>query len=109
MVVICDRDSVISCAGVSKKEYADKSLSDELERIIEGRSLYAHRAGSTAVPVIADGGSHRVACAMPIISEGDIVGCVASLAPTDSDGAPDPIEIKLVQTAASFLGRQLES
>ena len=44
LVVICDRDSVISSAGVSKKEYADKSLSDELERIIEGRSLYAHRA-----------------------------------------------------------------
>ena len=109
MVVICDRDSVISCAGVSKKEYTDKSLSEELERIIEGRSMYAHRAGSESIPVIADGASHRVACAMPIISEGDIVGCVASLAPTDSDNAPDPIEIKLVQTAASFLGRQLES
>jgi AbrB family transcriptional regulator (stage V sporulation protein T) len=108
MVVICDRDSVISSAGVSKKEYTDKSLSDELERIIESRSLYVHRAGAEGMPVIADGTSHRVACAMPIISEGDIVGCVASLAATDNDGAPDPIEIKLVQTAASFLGRQLE-
>jgi hypothetical protein len=45
---------------------------------------------------------------MPIISEGDIVGCVASLAATDSDSAPDSVEVKLVQTAASFLGRQLE-
>ena len=108
MVAVCDRDSVISCAGVSKKEYADKSLSDELERIAESRSLYSHRQGDAKISVIADGGSHYVKCAMPIISEGDIVGCVASLAPNDSDLSPESVEMKLVQTAAGFLGRQLE-
>ena len=50
---------------------------------------------------------------MPIISEGDVVGCVISL----SDGSGDrtkefanaDVESKLVITAAGFLGRQLES
>ena len=34
-VVICDRDAVIACSGVSRKEYADKAVSHEMEQIIE--------------------------------------------------------------------------
>ncbi len=108
-VVICDRDSVISSAGVSKKEYNDKRLSDALERVMEHRNLYTHKSGEQKAQVVSDGGSHYVTCAMPIISEGDIVGCVASLAPMDADRMPEPTEQKLIQTAASFLGRQLEN
>ena len=108
MVVICDRDSVVASAGVPKKEYMDKRLSDELERTMEKRSLYTHRQGDAKASVTADGESHYVSCAMPIVSEGDIVGCVASLAPADVDRAPEAVEMKLIQTAAGFLGRQLE-
>ena len=108
-VVICDRDSVVACAGVSKKEYSDKSLSSEIEAVIEGRTLYSYREGGDRLPIIADGSSHYVSCAMPILSEGDIVGCVASLREMSSDGVADDVELKLVQTAAGFLGKQLES
>ena len=112
-VVICDRDAIIACAGVSRKDYTDKALSDQLEEIIEGRSLYVHREGDEPIPVIAEGGSHFISCAMPIISEGDIVGCVASV--TDQPNAPHremptgEVESKLILTAAGFLGRQMES
>ncbi len=108
-VVICDRDSVVACAGVSKKEYSDKSLSREVEALIESRSLYAWKEGSEKLSVISDGGSHYVTCAMPIISEGDIVGCVASLRDGSEERVADDVELKLVQTAAGFLGRQLET
>ncbi|MBE6684500.1 MAG: stage V sporulation protein T [Ruminococcaceae bacterium] len=108
-VVICDRDSVVACAGVSKKEYSDKSLSAELEAVCESRGMYAYRQGEQKISAISDGGSHYVSCAMPIISEGDVVGCVAALTPNDTDSFPEAVETKLVQTAASFLGRQLES
>ncbi|MBR2335518.1 MAG: AbrB/MazE/SpoVT family DNA-binding domain-containing protein [Clostridia bacterium] len=107
-VVICDRDSVVASAGVPKKEYSEKRLSDELENIIESRSLYTHRDDEQKWSPLKDGSSHYVSCAMPIISEGDIVGCVASLCSADKNTMPDPVEIKLVQTAAGFLGRQLE-
>ena len=107
-VVICDRDSVVASAGVSKKEYADKTLSDELEALCENRSFYVRREGEEKKMAIRDGGSHYVICAMPIISEGDVVGCVAALASNDTDIYPEAVEQKLVQTAASFLGRQLE-
>ena len=84
-VVICDRDAVIACAGVPRKDYADKALSAELEHIMEGRNLYFHRDGSTPVPVLSTGGSFYVSCAMPILSEGDIVGCVASVTDQPQD------------------------
>ena len=111
-VVICDRDAVIATAGVPRKEYADKALSEELEKIIESRSLYVFRDGTEPVNVIADGGSHTVRCAMPILSQGDIVGCVVSLSSGEKSDKNAPmvdVETKLIQTAAGFLGRQLES
>ena len=111
-VVICDRDAVIACAGVSKKDYTDKTLSEELGQIIESRSFYFHKPDSAPIPVLAEGGNHYVSCAMPILSEGDIVGCVASVTDqTDSprQNVPDSeVESKLILTAAGFLGRQLE-
>ena len=108
-MVICDRDSVVACAGVSKKEYLDKTLSDGIEKICESRNLYVHREGEDKLSPLSDGGSHYVICAMPIISEGDIVGCVAALAPSESDVCPEAVETKLVQTAAGFLGKQMEN
>jgi hypothetical protein len=48
---------------------------------------------------------------MPIISSGDIIGCVASLKSLDGYGKNNlsqDVETRLVSTAAGFLGRQLE-
>ena len=111
-VVICDRDAVIACSGLPKKEYNDKPLSEEHEGIIEGRGLYIYKEGGTKLPVIKDGSAHFISCAMPILTEGDIVGCVASV--TDQPQSPHrelpggEVETKLILTAAGFLGRQIE-
>ena len=112
-VLISDRDAVIASAGVPRKEYADKGLSDELEEIMEGRGMYLYREGSERIFATLDGKNHYVSCAMPIVSEGDVVGCVASLCEMGNERARDAvgsdIESKLILTAAGFLGRQLES
>ncbi len=108
-VIICDRDSVVASAGVSKKEYADKRLSEGLEKLCLSRNLYVHNQGAEKLMPLSESGSHYVSCAMPIVSEGDIVGCVAALSPIESDSTPDAVVTKLIQTAAGFLGRQLES
>ncbi len=110
-VIICDRDAVIASAGVSRKEYNDRKISRELENIMEKRSLFVARGDSDLLSVIDDGGSHAVHCAMPIIAEGDIIGCVCSVLPYDGTGNTElahDAEPKLIQTAANFLGRQLE-
>ena len=112
-VAICDRDSVIACAGIPKKDYADHPLSDAVERIIEGRSLYTWSPDTDRLPLSSDATGHYIRCAMPILSEGDLVGCVVSMQENndspESHAPLNDVEIKLIQTAAGFLGRQLES
>lgn len=110
-VLICDRDAVIASAGVPRKEYGDKKLSDEFERIIEKRSFYVWHEGTEKIKAIEDGSSHYVRCAMPIISNGDIIGAVASMLDDsiETGSINRDVESKLIQTAASFLGKQLEN
>ena len=118
-VIICDRDAVIASAGVSKKEYNDRKLTAEIEEIIESRALYNLRSDHSHVSTgtdrihIIDGGSHYVSCAMPILADGDIIGCVASVIESQSPIESHPIDIdletKLIQTASTFLGKQLDS
>jgi len=105
-VVICDRDAVIATAGLPKREYTDRKLSREFEEIIEQRVLFSSN-GSEEVAVV-EGGQHFISCAMPIISGGDITGCVASVRTSDSPSLQPGLEAKLIQTAAGFFGRQLE-
>ena len=112
-VIISDRDAVIASAGVPRKEYGDKALSDEMESVMESRGMYIWKEGNEKLFATADGTSYYVSCAMPIVSEGDVVGCVASLCEIGNERGRDAvnsdIESKLILTAAGFLGRQLES
>ncbi len=110
-VVICDRDAVIAVSGLPRRDYAEKPLSHELETLMESRAFFAHAEGTEPKAILRDAESAAIRCAMPIVSDGDIVGCVIS---ADSDPAahdrPAPdIESKLIQTAANFLGKQLEA
>ena len=110
-IFICDRDAIITVAGASKREYVDRKISHALEAIIDGRGLYIRENGKEAIP-ITDDSSHYVSCAMPILAEGDIIGCIMSGWQYDNstnDKLSDKVESKLIQTAGMFLGRQMES
>ena len=106
-VVVTDRDAVISVAGASRKEYFEKKLSSDFEEIMEQRALYIQK--DNQLIYICDGATHHVKYAMPILADGDIIGCIAMIsADTGVDSSKDTTEAKLIQTAASFLGRQFE-
>ena len=90
----------------------DRKISKGLEEIVERRSLYMRESGNEAVAITKDGGSHFVNCAMPILSEGDVIGCVFSAEQFDgprSRTLSNETELKLIQTAGIFLGKQMES
>lgn len=111
-VFICDRDSVIAVAGASKKEYLERKISTELEEIIDKRSLYLKGDAQEEIPIINGTSDHYVNCAMPIISEGDVIGCVVSAwnhQSPEKEKISDAIESKLIQTAGVFLGKQMEN
>ena len=98
----------IAVAGLARRELTDKRISSELEQIMEGRQIYQYQAGDKAVPVSDDGSKYLVACAAPILSEGDVLGCVLFVG-TEGELASSETDYKLAQTIAGFLGRHMES
>ena len=57
----------------------------------------------------ASGRVHALAllCAAPILSEGDVLGCVLFVA-AHGDGPAGETERKLAQAVSGFLGKQME-
>ena len=108
-VAICDKDGIIACAGEPKREFLERRISSKVEEVMESRSLFRGAKGDWAEP-LADPSSFKISMAMPILSEGDVIGAVLSLVNDEHPTALSPdVEAKLVQTAAGFLGRQLEA
>lgn len=106
-VVITDADAAIAAAGISKKEVLDRRITEWTENLCKERRVYA-RTASDAEEVLPIEGIARAACvAAPIISAGDVVGCVLMLCSDEQDVAGEA-ESKLVIAAASFLGKQIE-
>ena len=107
-IIICDRDSVVAFAGVPKKECAEKKIAPDIEAIMESRQLYSYAPGDKEKYIVD--GNERIAlsCAMPIIAEGDVIGADAAVLKDEERVSPNDVEIKLIQTAAVFLGKQLE-
>ena len=105
-VVIFDRDHVVAVSGVQKKEYAERRLSQGLEELLETRKGWVYEGdGKPLLPV--EGVQKHAVAISPIIAMGDIAGAVCFLAP-ESGSKGTQLQLTLAQTAAMFLGRQLE-
>ena len=106
-VCITDKDNVIAVSGAPKKELHEKRVSTELERIMNEKTTFLQKNNTTKLNV-ADGTEKYVAgVVVPIISEGDPIGSVVLMAGENS-GQMGEVEEKLAQSAAGFLGRQME-
>ena len=108
IAVITDRDNCVAVTGAPRREIQDKQISPELERLMEGRQIYQHKPGAETIPLCADGTAFHVGTASPILSEGDVLGCVIFAEDGESQ-SPDEIDYKLAQAAAAFLGKHMES
>lgn len=108
-IAVCDRDAVIAVSGLPKKGFSERRISDDVGKLTDGRSVYQYSEGGEKLSVTADSEGCYVSCAAPIIAEGDVAGCVISVSCGESAPTGADTELKLVQTAAVFLGKQLES
>ena len=108
VTVITDRDSCVAAAGVPRRELLDKAISRQLEQLMEGRQVYQHKEGEEAVPLCEGETRFALATAAPILSEGDVLGCVI-FAGEGEDLRNGEVEYKLAQSIAGFLGRHMES
>ena len=108
IAAVCDRDAVIAIAGGGKKELLDKPISAQLSDIMDNRAPYRQESGGSSLPVSATDEKYCISVAAPVISEGDVMGCVLFITPKNSPPGTE-LEFKLAQTVSAFLGKQMES
>ena len=108
IAAVSDRDSIIALHGASKRELVDKPNSPELEKLMEQRKNYLFKAGDTPIYAADGEEKYRLGAASPILSQGDLMGCVMLLL-QEKDVPLAESDQSLVKTAAGFLGRQMEN
>ena len=108
---ITDKDTVIAVSGGSKKEYLEQGISPELEQIMDDKENYTSKENNdVSIPITKNENNSKKNNAQvvyPIIADGDVIGTVILLS-KDENTKMSEVEQKVVQSAASFLGTQME-
>lgn len=109
MVCITDRDQIIAVSGGPKKDLLQKNISKQLEHAINDReTIVATKDEKPFVQIASEEVEGMTAQVItPIICEGDAIGAVVLLS-REPRAKFGEMEVKLVSTAAGFLGRQME-
>ena len=108
IAAVADRDSIIALSGAPKRELMDKPNSNDLDRLMEQRRHYRYCAGEKLIPASEESDKYHLGVASPILCQGDLMGCVMLLLGDDRTPLQESDQ-RLAQTAASFLGKQMES
>lgn len=111
---IADRDAIIAVSGAPKKDFLNKPIGVAVEKVMEDRKAILINNNDEHNPckeyeIIADqeecGFTSQVIA--PIISEGDPIGAVVLCSKEEGHQMGD-MELKLAETAAGFLAKQME-
>ncbi len=110
---ICDKDMIISASGAPRKELWDKAISTDLEQLMKARQTHvsSRAQGGKFLSIVQEEEDNDIYTAQvitPIIVESDPVGAVILLSREQGVVMGDT-EIKVAETAAGFVGRQMEA
>lgn len=116
--LICDKDYVIAVSGVRKSTHGssiavDKAIHPALEKLMTAREKVnvSKFNGDDMYPIMASDENNEAYSAeliIPILASGDAIGAVILL--SKDDGVVfGQTEVKVAETAASFMGKQLEN
>ena len=103
-VAICDREQIVAVSGLPKRDIIEKKITSTLDKLLQSRSSFVNDSGKQIYPI--DGIDKVVSCCMPIVSGGDLSGGVMFI--SDQARPADQSQVKLLQAAAMFLGKQME-
>lgn len=109
VVCITDTDQVIAAAGAGKKEFQEKFLNKQVEKLMSEREILIAKNGERKfVKLVSEqNDEYETEVIAPILCEGDVIGTVALLGKEKGKEFGET-EQKLAVTAAGFLGRQME-
>ncbi|CAN7146123.1 MULTISPECIES: stage V sporulation protein T [unclassified Paenibacillus] len=107
VALISDRDHIIAMAGGSKKDYLEKSVGAIIESCMENRKAVIE-SSSGQFEIIKDTTETFTSfVAAPIVAGGDPIGSVILIS-KDENVKMGNMEVKMVETAAGFLAKQME-
>ena len=104
---VSDRDHIIAISGAGKREIADRSISQPLEKLMESRKPYLSEGIPEQAVLPCEGADRAILCAWPIVAAGDVTGSVGLLT-DDRTEKPDAAHQKAVSVTAAFLAKQME-
>src|SRR5690554_6704607 len=104
VAIITDRDAVVAISGGPKKQWIDRPVVAVVEKAMESRRSMTIRQGEHPEDEVWDFAMQAIA---PIIAEGDPIGAVI-LGTNETNRQMGELELKLVETAAGFLAKQME-
>ncbi|MGE5417567.1 MAG: stage V sporulation protein T [Acidobacteriota bacterium] len=111
---IADRDNIIAVSGAPKKEFLGKAIGPGVEKTLEDRKIATindlkDHAYCKGCPVNESDNKCKIVSEViaPIISQGDPIGAVIIMSKEPNVKMGD-LEVKLAETAAGFLAKQME-
>ncbi|MEI7027674.1 stage V sporulation protein T [Paenibacillus sp. y28] len=107
ITMICDRDSIIAVSGAPKKEYLEKQIGAQVESCMENRRTTLETTAGK-FDLLKDTPEAYVSYVIaPIVAGGDPIGAVI-LVSKDEAVKMGQMELKMAETAAGFLAKQME-
>lgn len=107
VALITDRDTVVAIAGSSKKDFMEKPVGPDVEKVMEDRKVSITTVAGD-VQIVKDKVDHLTSRVIaPIIYNGDPIGSVILLS-REENMKMGELETKLAETAAGFLSKQME-
>lgn len=108
---ICDRDNIIAVSGLPKKDFMNKKISPQIEKVIEERkTVLSDKSSGKPMNLIEEGKDDEFLYQIiaPIIAQGDPIGAIF-LMTNDNTQKIAEAEMKIAETGATFLGKQMEN
>ena len=90
-IIVSDTDRIIAVSGSQKKDYSDKKVDYELDKIIQSKNKLIN--------------NRKIV--VPIVSLGDAIGSI-TIIPKDEKIEPGDAELAVAEIGANFLAKQME-
>lgn len=108
-----DKDIIIAVSGGNKRELLGKPIHEDVEKVMQERKrvVLSRVDDGNLLYITSDeeeNSAYTAQVIIPIISEGDAIGAVMLLSKDEGKTMGLP-ELKVCETAANFMGRQMEN
>ncbi|MGE5561125.1 MAG: stage V sporulation protein T [Chloroflexota bacterium] len=113
IILIADRDNVIAVSGGPKKEFLNRPIGTAVEAVMEDRKSVLinkpgeHKYCKECLTDDDEGCKFTAEVIAPIVAGGDPIGAVI-ITSKEPDVQMGDLELKLAETAAGFLAKQME-